>query len=216
MNLYYNTVSNLLLESLQKIMAHEAFNDFFLVGGTALSLQLGHRTSIDIDLFTSINYGSMNTEKMKNTLSSLFDYTENLDSMKNRNLGYSVHVGKNYKETVKIDMFYTNKFIRPIIEQDGLRLASLEDIAAMKMQAITLRKKKKDFWDVYELLKRFSFDDLLNWGIERNPYELTKENILKAFDNVENVDDLSDFNSLKGDYWDLIALDLKEIVNQIV
>ncbi|GHU69924.1 hypothetical protein FACS189413_09550 [Bacteroidia bacterium] len=54
MNLYYNTVSPLLREVLQKLMATPDFNDFVLVGGTALALQLGHRESIDIDLFTGI------------------------------------------------------------------------------------------------------------------------------------------------------------------
>jgi predicted nucleotidyltransferase component of viral defense system len=214
MNLYYNTVSDLLLESLQKLMAHEAFNDFVLVGGTALSLQLGHRESIDIDLFTSKYYGTMNTEKMRNALVLLFDYTENTNSVKDRNLGYSVRVGKRKENIVKIDMFYTDEFIRPIVEKDGLRLASLEDIAAMKMQAITSRKKKKDFWDIYELLKHFSFDDLINFGLERSPYELTKEKIITAFDNLENIDDASEINSFKGDYWELIVLDLKEIVRK--
>ncbi len=47
--LYYHTVSHLLLESLKKLMAEPVFNEFRLVGGTALSLQLGHRTSVDID-----------------------------------------------------------------------------------------------------------------------------------------------------------------------
>jgi predicted nucleotidyltransferase component of viral defense system len=215
MNLYYNTVSDLLLESLQKLMAHEAFNDFVLVGGTALSLQLGHRQSVDIDLFTSNYYGSMDTEKMRNALIALFDYTENTNSVRDRNLGYSVRVGKRKENIVKIDMFYTDEFIRPTVEQDGLRLASLEDIAAMKMQVITSRKKKKDFWDIYELLKHFSFDDLINFGLERNPYELTKEKIITAFDNLENIDDASEINSFKGDYWELIVLDLKEIVQKI-
>lgn len=52
--LYYNTVSDLLAASLKALMAESVFSEFRLVGGTALSLQLGHRKSIDIDLFTDM------------------------------------------------------------------------------------------------------------------------------------------------------------------
>lgn len=59
MNLHYETVSPLLKETLQKLVNSPIFKDFTLIGGTCLSLQLGHRRSIDIDLFTDIDYGTM-------------------------------------------------------------------------------------------------------------------------------------------------------------
>ena len=65
MNLHYETVSPLLKETLQKLVNSPIFKDFTLIGGTCLSLQLGHRRSIDIDLFTDIDYGTMNTKEMK-------------------------------------------------------------------------------------------------------------------------------------------------------
>lgn len=58
--LHYNTVSPLLSEVLKSLMRANEFSDFRLVGGTALSLHLGHRMSIDIDLFTNAPYGSIN------------------------------------------------------------------------------------------------------------------------------------------------------------
>ena len=57
--LYYKTVSPLLLSALQKLMKADEFNSFRLVGGTSLSLQLGHRESVDIDLFTDAAYDSI-------------------------------------------------------------------------------------------------------------------------------------------------------------
>lgn len=63
MNLHYETVSPLLKETLQKLVNSPIFKDFTLIGGTCLSLQLGHRRSIDIDLFTDIDYGTMNTKE---------------------------------------------------------------------------------------------------------------------------------------------------------
>lgn len=57
--LYYNTVNRLLKESLLTLMKAAEFEPFRLVGGTSLSLQLGHRMSVDIDLFTDSPYGSL-------------------------------------------------------------------------------------------------------------------------------------------------------------
>ncbi len=93
MNLHYETVSEPLLECLQKLMASTAFNDFILVGGTALSLQLGHRVSVDIDLFTAMEYGGMDLKSIRNVLTTTFPYTECLETLDTRNLGYSVYIG---------------------------------------------------------------------------------------------------------------------------
>ncbi|WP_300790387.1 nucleotidyl transferase AbiEii/AbiGii toxin family protein [uncultured Bacteroides sp.] len=64
MKLHYETVSPLLINYLRKILQSDIFREFNLVGGTCLSLQLGHRRSIDIDLFTSMDYGSMECIKL--------------------------------------------------------------------------------------------------------------------------------------------------------
>lgn len=65
MKLYYQTVSESLLGILKKIMDSEIFADFRLVGGTSLSLQRGHRRSVDIDLFTDLDYGTMPVLEIK-------------------------------------------------------------------------------------------------------------------------------------------------------
>ena len=57
--LYRNTVTELLRSNLEQIMQAEVFKQFRLVGGTALSLQVGHRMSVDIDLFSDAPYGSI-------------------------------------------------------------------------------------------------------------------------------------------------------------
>lgn len=59
MTLHYNTISPNLLSTLRKFMQDKTFKEFRLVGGTALALQLGHRISVDIDLFTDREYGTM-------------------------------------------------------------------------------------------------------------------------------------------------------------
>lgn len=57
--LYWNTVAPILESVLQDIINEPLFSSFRLVGGTSLSLQLGHRMSVDIDLFTDAEYGSI-------------------------------------------------------------------------------------------------------------------------------------------------------------
>lgn len=212
MKLYYETVSKPLLECLKKLMANSAFDDFVLVGGTALSLQLGHRISVDIDLFTANDYGSMNLENIKTALSNTFPYIEGLEKLNGRNLGYTVYIGDSQIDNVKLDLFYTEKFITPTIHQDGLRLASLQDIAAMKMEAIVNSKRKKDFWDVHELLDCFSLSELIQCGLQRSPYTLTENDILNTLCNLTEITELRNDNfvlCLKGKYWELIVEDLR-------
>ncbi|GHT20621.1 hypothetical protein AGMMS4957_08100 [Bacteroidia bacterium] len=215
MNLKYFTVPNLLRDILTKLMADKNFDDFVLVGGTALSLQLGHRISIDIDLFTEKPYGSMAVAQIRSALSELFSYTKNFEALEDSNLGYSVYVGYSKKEYIKLDLYYTEAFIAPILQQDGLRLASTQDIAAMKMLAIVTGNRKKDFWDIHELLEHYSFSDLLKWGLERNPYTLDERKIINAFDKMDSLDEDAPVQCLKGKYWEFIKEDLREMIAHI-
>jgi hypothetical protein len=63
--LHYKTVNDLLKEGLLQIMAAKEFENFRLVGGTSLSLQIGHRESIDIDLFSDVDYGEIDFEAIE-------------------------------------------------------------------------------------------------------------------------------------------------------
>jgi len=74
--LYYSTVTELLRSILIKLMAAKEFKDFRLVGGTALSLQLGHRVSVDIDLFSDCDYGSIDFEAIESYLIMNFPYID--------------------------------------------------------------------------------------------------------------------------------------------
>jgi len=214
MRLYYHTLSERLLEYLQKLMANTAFDDFVLVGGTALSLQLGHRMSFDIDLFSTTAYGSMNLEVIKDALTATFPYIDNLETLKERLPGYSVFIGNSKEKSVKLDLYYTENFIAPVVHQDGLRLASLQDIAAMKMQAIVNNKRKKDFWDIHELLEHFTLEEMIQYGLQRNPFTLTRDDILHSLYHAVKLNQDNVIECLKGKYWELIVEDLRTIVEK--
>ena len=76
--LHYNTVSKTLTKYLRELMNEPLIKDFVLVGGTSLSLQLGHRVSIDIDLFTDSPYGSVNFNAIQEMLRGKFNFCNTL------------------------------------------------------------------------------------------------------------------------------------------
>jgi Nucleotidyl transferase AbiEii toxin, Type IV TA system len=82
MNLYYSTISPLLLQILKDLMARKEFSVFRLVGGTALSLMRGHRISVDLDLFTDEEYGSVDFGAIDGHLRRAFPYVDTMESVK--------------------------------------------------------------------------------------------------------------------------------------
>ena len=188
MKLHNETVSPQLTRCLKKIMQSDIFKDFNLVGGTCLSLQLGHRRSIDIDLFTAIDYGSMNTTAMKVFLQENFPYSENLDSLDQSALGYSVRIGESPADCIKADFFYTENFIFPVKQTDDIRLADIREIAAMKIKAITQEEpRQKDFWDIYELNNTYSLKEMIEWAMMRDEWSFTKNDIKAGFERIFDV-----------------------------
>lgn len=146
------TVVPKLMELLNKIMSEKLFSDFNLVGGTALALQMGHRNSIDIDLFGNSQIDTLLfIEKL-----SEFGKVTVTQSTKN--------ILITEINDVKVD-FVNYKY--PIISEqlfiENIRMLSTKDIAAMKLNAIAGRGSKKDFIDLYFLLDKFSLGEMLSF-----------------------------------------------------
>lgn len=130
--LYWNTVSPLLESILRDLMQQPAFSCFRLVGGTALSLHLGHRMSVDIDLFTDAQYDSVDFAVLEAYLSATYPYfSKSAHGLVG--MGCSYLVGNAEDDSVKVDVYYTDDFIQPAHTEDGIRLATVDEIAAMKM-----------------------------------------------------------------------------------
>ena len=211
MRLRTNIASPLLLECLNKIMESKAFNDLYLVGGTALALQRGHRISIDIDMFSNVLYGEMKTDEIKNALVEMFPYTENLDRLDETLMVYSLFVGNSSDDCVKLDICYDENPIFPIVNIEGIRMLSEKDIAAMKLNAIAQDKqRKKDFWDIHDLLETYSIEDMVSFALKRFPWSLTLEKIIDGFKRLPTLNDYSEIRCVKGKYWEFIVEDLME------
>jgi hypothetical protein len=82
------------------------------------------------------------------------------------------------------------------------------------MQAIVNSKRKKDFWDIHELLEYFTLEELIQYGLQRNPHTLTKNDILASLCHSAELTQNNIIDCLKGKYWDLIMEDLCFIAEQ--
>ncbi len=211
MKLHLNTVSDLLWDSLNKLMSLKEFDSFRMVGGTSLSLQLGHRESIDIDLFTDLPYGSVDFAQLENVLIETFPYVEK-SSVGVIGMGTSFFIGKNENELVKLDLYYTDPFVFPILIEQNIRFSSIEEVAAMKFEVIAQGGRKKDFWDVHELLEKYTLDDLIGFYLKRNPYGYSKDELLTQVIDFSVAEDDFTPNCFKNKDWEIIKLDFEELV----
>lgn len=218
MRLYYETVSTPLLSILRKLMSSEVFKDFRLVGGTALALQRGHRRSVDIDLFTDLDYADMPIVAMREYLEKEFPIHKGTESMNMPANGYHIFLSEGLEPPIKVDFFYTEPFIFPAIEEDGLRIADQKEIAAMKLGVIGNQiYRQKDYWDVHDLLEDYPLIEMIQWALQRDPYSYTEEDIIKGLQQVNQVQESPmGIVSLKPlSYWELKVLDLMEEVKAI-
>lgn len=151
--LHTQTVTGATLELLKRLMAQPELEHFALVGGTNLALRIGHRKSIDLDLFTSEPF---DPQVLAASLPIRFPHTE-VVSMSDIMLFV-------YIEDIKTDMVaLPYPWLEPFEMIQDIRFASMADIAAMKLSAIARRGVKKDFWDIAALLNHFSLDTMLDF-----------------------------------------------------
>jgi len=208
--LYYDTVNELLKNSLLKLMKSNVFKDFRLVGGTALSLQIGHRKSIDIDLFSDLEYGTLDFDAIEKHLTESFKYVDFLDI--SPAMGKSYFVGEDKDHTIKLDLYYTDTFIQPYIEVDDIIMATIEEIIAMKVDVVQRGGRKKDFWDLHSLLQSYDISQMLDLHKQRYPYTHDGDLIIQNFTSFDQADE--DFNPicLNGKHWEFIKDDFEDII----
>ena len=158
--LQISTVHPTTLELLRSLQKTEILQSTRLVGGTALALQLGHRLSIDLDFFGQVE-GS--TEQIvMSLLAEGFNVTY-------RSNAKNIHILNINGVKTDIVNYKYYSWIDDVIEDDGIRLAGLKDIAAMKIAAIVNRGSKKDFIDMYFLLNHFSIKEIMDFYLEKYP-----------------------------------------------
>ncbi len=196
----------MLWEVLTKLMTIEELNTFRLVGGTSLSLLFGHRISVDIDLFTDTEYNTIDFDAIDKIFSDSFNYVEIVIGGDN-SIGRSYYIGSNENNIIKTDLFCTDTFVFPVIEMNGLRLVRTEEIIAQG-------GRKKDFWDMHELMEKFSWNDMLDIYQKRCPYNYSREEIITKLTDFTEADFDFDPHCLKNKYWELTKLDIEESITK--
>jgi len=177
--LHKETVENTTLELLNSLQSKAYFKDFYLVGGTALALRIGHRRSEDLDLFSNFNF-------------DVVQLLENLSADFNFDLFFSANnTIKGSIDGVKVDLL-SHRYpliAEPVIEE-GIEMLSLQDIIAMKLNAISgSGQRVKDFIDIYYLLPKFSVEQMI--GFYKQKY--TQYNEVSVLKSLVYFDDI-DFN----------------------
>jgi len=177
--LHKEAIEHDILELLRTLQQESILKDFWLVGGTALALQLGHRKSDDLDLFTQHDF---DTQQLLEYLETHYHFS----------LRYSsANTLKGIISGINLD-FIAHKYPlsgKPVIIE-GVRLLSIEDIAAMKLNAISGDgTRAEDFIDIYFILKQYSLKEILAFYslkyTERNLLHTLKS--LSWFDDIDNA-----------------------------
>jgi hypothetical protein len=162
--------------------------------------------SDDIDLFTDEPYGSLDFTAIDKFLRNTFKYVSNFTPGP-VGMGLSYLVGHSKDENVKLDLFYTDTFIQSALEIVPYRLATVEEIIAMKIDIVQRKARKKDFWDLDELFVKYSIEQMIALHEQRYPHSHDEKIIRDNFVDFERADE--DFTPicLTGKHWELIKLD---------
>jgi predicted nucleotidyltransferase component of viral defense system len=158
--LHTDAISKPTLKLLKQLMADENLSNFKLAGGTALALQIGHRLSIDLDLFTNEAFN-------KNGLRDLLqiNYQMQTDNITKNTLSGAIR-------NIKTDfMAHQYPVLNEVVLIDWLRMWSVQDIVAMKLNAISNRGSKKDLCIVYSLLEYYSIEQMITFYIKKYKHQ---------------------------------------------
>ena len=206
--LHLETVEPGTFSVLKKLMSLPALQNFALVGGTALSLKYGHRTSIDLDLFWN---GNFTNDSIVNALEKYFGSDFNY---KKSNDAFGIFC---FIKNVKVDIVnFPHPLLQAVENIDGIRMYSNADIAAMKIQAFLGRGKKKDFWDLHTLLKHYTLQEIMSWHKEKYPSQMLAIGIPHAITYFVDADESEEPLSLQGQTWENIKKDISKTVRDFL
>lgn len=205
--LHTKTVKRSTLELLKSLQNKEYLQDFYLGGGTALSLYMGHRSSIDIDLFSNFDFETgMMIELIQQE--------------------YRIQLYYTAKNTIKGNINNTNvdiishryPYLSEPISTDNLKMLSEQDIIAMKLNAITVSgQRSKDYIDIYYILEKYDINTIIPF-YQQKYHQQGEMHVLKSLVYFKDVD-LSDWPVLIKDpdlKWDDVQKRIEKRVLEFI
>lgn len=196
-----NQITN---KALDKITKTNILSNFYLAGGTGLAIHLQHRESIDLDWFSN---KQLDNDRIKKSLAQIgkFELTSEDENTIN-----------GLFDAVKISFFnYQYNLLFPLVKFNGIHVADQRDIAAMKINAASQRGSKKDFIDIYFLMKKYSLSELIQFF--ENKYHNIKFNklhILKSLVFFEDANNEPEPIMIKKATWDEVKRHISKEVKK--
>ena len=179
---------------------------FYLAGGTALALELGHRISVDLDFFNKDTFSISLLVEQLNTLGNL-----KIEDQSENTFNGSL-------DGVKISFFY---YPYPLLfttkEYNSVYLADERDIGAMKIQSISGRGSKKDFIDLFVLLKKYSIQELLNFFHKKyEKFNYNQLHILKSLSYFYDADTNPEPIYINPIDWKEVKESIKNVIDEYI
>jgi len=204
--MHIETINEQTKRVLDKIKKFGAAKSFYMAGGTALAVHLGHRASIDLDFFSQ---KSFSTAELKNKLSKIGEV-----SIVGEAEG-TLHVSLDH---VMVSFLrYEYDLLFPLVAFDGIFLADERDIAAMKLDAVSSRGCRKDFVDIHELLKKYTLGELI--GFFEKKYSNIKYNVLHVLKSLVYFEDAENEPSpmmFRDTDWEDVKSAIQKSVSELI
>lgn len=179
MEIHWNTLDSK-RQSVLPLLKELSEEGFYLAGGTGLALLIGHRDSVDFDFFKKDN----------------FDHEAFIQKLKSVFKNHEIEITQMEKNTVscKIDddiylsfFAYNYELLKPLIKTEYFEIASIDDIACMKLSAISSRAEEKDYVDLYFISQKITLKDLIHSCQKKYPI-INEAVLLKALPSVHDVE----------------------------
>ncbi len=196
MSLHWNTITESMRHILAGFFRSELGDYFYLAGGTALSLQIGHRLSVDLDLFSPTEDIPTLRLKFDKVLSPFHP------KLADSSWGNLIYIADN----VRIGFYgYGFPLVESMVVGEGIKLASIQDIALMKLDAMLSRAAKKDFYDLYFICQEIKLRQILDKSAIKyssvRDFEAQAVKRLVYFEKAENE---SEPSLLKNVSWNTV------------
>lgn len=177
--MFIETLPEATRQSVELLGEKKITRGFYLAGGSALALHLGHRTSVDLDFFTPRSFDALALSRRLAQAGAFVQEQRKKDTL----LGTFAQV--------KVSFFrYSYPLIVPTATLLNTAIASVSDIGAMKLDAIGTRGKKRDFIDLYFIYRAgHSLEDVLDWYREKyKGVEVNLVHYIKALTYFEEAE----------------------------
>lgn len=198
---YQETMQSGIEETMSTLQKSAVLKSFYLAGGTALALQIGHRKSFDLDFFSQDFDENVVEEKVKTI--------NGFKLVKKENQTLHISIGKS-----KVSFLgYPYPLVFPYRFFNTVAIADVRDIAAMKMTAIANRGTKRDFFDLFTVAQLFSISELFEvFKSKFSKVNYSKNHVLRSLTYFNDAEDDVELKMLNDISWQEVkAFFIKEV-----